>query len=72
VEGDRADFTKFLAAHLWELAEGGEASSEGSQGGSVSFNTVTGDPMSTLTETRFGRMALQYLRQSQSIGFVVS
>lgn len=71
-EGNRDDFVKWLAAHKFELATGGEAQNEGSQGGSVNYNTVTGDPMNSLTETRYGRVALEYLRQGQSISFVVS
>jgi hypothetical protein len=70
IEGNRDDFVKYLAAHLWELAEGGEAQSESSTGGSVNYNTVTGNPMSSLTETRFGRVAQEYVRDESGIGLV--
>jgi len=39
LEGDKDVFIKNLTAHKWELAEGGEASSEGGQGGSTSYVT---------------------------------
>lgn len=71
LEGDRDDAVTWLAAHFYELAEGGEAQSENSQGGSVSFNTVTGEWMSTLSETRYGRVLSDfYLRNRQSLGIV--
>lgn len=61
IEGNRDDFIKLLSAHLWELSEGGEAQSESSTGGSVNYNTVTGDTLDSLTQTRYGREALEYL-----------
>jgi len=71
VEGDVDDAKKFCAAHLWELAEGGEAQSEGSTGGNVTYNTVTGDIVSSFSETRYGRtLRSEYLRDEQGIGFV--
>ena len=72
VEGSMDDFKKFLCAHLWELSEGSVAQSESSQGGNVNYNTVTGNAMSSLSETRYGRVCLEFLRQNQSISFVVS
>lgn len=68
LDGDEDDFITYLAAHKWEQAEGGEANSQSSTGGSVSYNTVTGNPMKELQETRYGRTAYQYLRDEQSIG----
>lgn len=70
LEGDEDEFVKLLAAHKWELAEGGEAQSENSSGGSVTYNTVTGEAMSPLTQTRYGREALKHLRSNASIGVV--
>jgi hypothetical protein len=72
IEGDRDDFIKLLAAHKWELAEGGEAQSESNTGGSVNYNTVTGDTIDNLSQTRYGREAESYLRNSASIGFVTT
>lgn len=70
LEGNRDDFIKYLAAHKWEQAEGGEAQSENAGGGSVTYNTVTGDVLKGLSETRFGRTAMEYLRSEQSFGIV--
>jgi len=70
IESDRDYFVQNLAAHYWELAEGGEPTSESATGGSVSYNTVTGDTMSNLTETRYGRICRDYLRNQQSVGIV--
>jgi hypothetical protein len=71
VEGDTDDAKKFCAAHLFELAEGGEAQSEGSTGGNITYNTVTGDIVSSFSETRYGRtLRSEYLRDQQSIAFV--
>jgi len=71
VEGDTDDAKKFCAAHLFELAEGGEAQSEGSTGGNITYNTVTGDIVSSFSETRYGRtLRSEYLRDEQSIAFV--
>lgn len=70
LEGNKEDFIKLLAAHKFELAEGGEAQSESSTGGSVSYNTVTGDRIDGLSETRYGRQASEYLRSKQSISIV--
>ena len=72
LEGDEDVFTKNLAAHKWELAEGGEAQTEGAGGGNVTYNTVTGDILDYLTETRYGRTALAHLDTNQSTGVVTS
>jgi hypothetical protein len=73
VEGDRDDAIRLLAAHKWELAEGGEAQSESSQGGNVSYNTVTGEWQASLSETRYGRMLSDlYLRDRQGLAIVIS
>lgn len=70
IEGNVDDFTKFLTAHLWEQAEGGEPQSESSEGGSVNFNTVTGETYDDLTSTRYGRVAKSYLRDGSQISAV--
>jgi len=68
LDGDEDVFIKNLAAHKWELAEGGEASSEGGQGGSTSY--VTGQADEYLTLTRFGKTALRHIRYDESIAIV--
>jgi len=71
--GNEEDATKLLTAHLWELAEGGEAQSESGEGGNVTYNTVTGETINSLTETRYGRMFSDlYLRDRLGIGVVRS
>ena len=66
--GDKDVFIKNLAAHKFELAEGGEASSEGGQGGSTSY--VTGQADEYLTLTRYGKTALRHVRYDESIAIV--
>lgn len=69
--GDAGDATKLLTAHLWELTTGGEAQSESSEGGSVTYNTVTGESLNSLTETRYGRQFdTHHLRNRQGLGVV--
>jgi hypothetical protein len=68
LDGDREIFIKNLAAHKWTIAEGGEAQSESSAGGSVSYNTVTGDAINNLQQTRYGREALNHVRDRQGLG----
>jgi len=68
LDGDAETFRLNLAAHKMELAEGGEAQSESNAGGNVSYNTVTGDAISDLEHTRYGRTALKHVRDRQGIG----
>jgi len=70
IEANREDFETLIAAHYWELAAGGEAQSESSSGGSVNYNTVTGETRNAYSQTRYGREAQEYLRDEQSIGIV--
>lgn len=71
LDGDEEDATKFLAAHLWELWEGGEADSESGGGGNITYNTVTGEIVNSLSQTRYGRtLRDMYLRDEQGIGIV--
>lgn len=70
IEGNTDDFIKLLAAHLWTLSSGGETQSESATGGSVNYNTVTGESIDTLSQTRYGRQAKSYLRDKAGIGIV--
>lgn len=70
VEGSEEDFTIYLTAHKWEMAEGGEPQSESGEGGSVTYNNAAGESFDTLTETRYGRDAKSYLRDDSQIGIV--
>jgi hypothetical protein len=73
IEGDQDVFIKNLAAHKWELAEGGEATSENSAGGSVNYNL--GNPNETymyLSQTRYGRTCIGLLSGRSGISIVRS
>lgn len=71
IEGDRDVFIKNLAAHKWTLAEGGEATSESSTGGSVNYNLGNpNDTMMYLSQTRFGRTCIGNLGNRQQISIV--
>ncbi len=72
IEGDQDDFIKYLAAHLWEIAEGGEASGHSQTGGNVNYQHLQGNISQTLSETRYGRVAQMFLRNESSIGIVRS
>jgi len=65
LDGDGEVFTINLAAHKWELAEGGEAQSESGEGGSVNYNTSGGEDY--LEQTRYGKTALRHIWQDNSI-----
>jgi hypothetical protein len=71
IEGDTDVFTKNLAAHKWELAEGGEATSESNTGGNVSYNLGNPDDVYMyLSQTRFGRTCVGHLSGRSGIGIV--
>lgn len=72
IEGDESDFTAFLAAHLWEIAEGGEPNSQSMTGGSVNVQHLQTDIESTLSETRFGRICLMMTRNRTNTAIVRS
>ena len=73
IEGDNDVFVKYLAAHLYELAEGGEATSENSAGGSVNYNL--GNPNESymsLSQTRYGRTCIGLLSGRSGISIIRS
>ena len=71
LEGNRDHAIMLMCSHLLELAQGGESQSDSTQGGSVSYNTVTGEWQQSLTETRYGRMLSDlYLRDRQGLSIV--
>jgi len=72
VEGNREDFEKWVAAHVWELAEGGEAQSESGEGGSVNYNSAAADVEDWLSLTRYGMGAKVYIRYDSKIGMVTT
>ena len=70
LDGDAAVFTRNLAAHKMENAEGGEAQSESGEGGSTSYNSSQGDGY--LDSTRYGKTAKRHVRNDESIAIVRS
>jgi hypothetical protein len=68
LDGSEDEFIKNLAAHHWELAEGGEPASESQTGGSTSYQQTQSDDYLSLT--RFGETAKRHLRDEQSISIV--
>lgn len=70
IEGNKEDFAKYVAAHLWEIAEGGETQSQSQTGGSVNYERMRRDFRNALNETRYGRQALQFIREDTSIAIV--
>lgn len=68
LDGDAGVFRRYLAAHKAQQAEGGQPQSESNSGGNVSYNTVTGDAISDLQQTQFGRVALKHVRDRQGLG----
>jgi len=70
IETANSDFAAYLAAHLWELAEGGEAASQSESGGSVNFNHLQTNVQSNLSETRYGRVCLMMMDDAASTGII--
>jgi hypothetical protein len=71
LDGDAEYFTLALAAHKFELAQGGEAQSESGEGGSTSYaNGGAGEDY--LKQTRFGKTALRYVWTDSSISAIRS
>jgi len=70
IETDTDDFAAYIAAHLWEIAEGGEASSQSESGGSVNFGHLQSNAEQTLSETRYGRVCLMMMDDGASTGIV--
>jgi hypothetical protein len=70
LQGDEDIFIKNLAAHKYELAEGGEEQSTSQTGGNTSYNVA--NPEGYLTLTRYGQTCLTHLDDRQSIGIVRS
>ncbi|UXF49872.1 adaptor [Haloquadratum phage sp.] len=70
LQGDEQVFIKNLAAHKWELAEGGEPTSSNQTGGSTSYST--GNPEDYLSLTRFGTTCKRHIDSELSVGIVRS
>jgi hypothetical protein len=73
VEGNRVDALIYLAQHEFELAEGGQAESENSEGGSVTYRTPTENDPGSLGLTSSGYQFWdEYLFDEQGISVVRS
>ena len=72
IEGDEEDFTRYVAAHLWEISERKRLNQEFQTGFDGDVQAMQSDPNSALSGTPYGNMALTYLRDRASIGVVRS
>lgn len=70
IEGNEEDFTKYLAAHLWTLAERKALNDEFQTGYSDGVDSFRADPETALSGTQYGNVCLLYLRDRASIGIV--
>jgi len=70
IETANEDFAAYLAAHLWELSEGGEVGSQSQSGGNVSIDHLRTNTENNLSETRFGRVCLLMMDDGASTGIV--
>jgi len=71
LDGDLETFLLNLSAHKCEIAEGGQAESESSEGGSSNY-TSGGSVEGYLDLTRYGRTAKRHVRNEESISIVRS
>ena len=70
IEGSEADFTKYIAAHLWEIAERKRLNNEFQTGFSADVESMRTDPQSALSGTPYGNMALTYIQNNASTSIV--
>lgn len=70
VEGDEEDFTKYLAAFLWDTAEGRSLNQEFQTGNAAPIERVKSDPQSALSGNPYGEVCLLYLRNRANIGLI--
>lgn len=70
IEGDTEDFTKYLGAYLWDVAERKQLNSEFQTGFSDDIQSIRSDPESALSGSPYGEVCLLMLRGRASIGIV--
>jgi hypothetical protein len=70
IEGDEEDFTKYLAAFLWDTAEGRSLNQEFQTGNAAPVERVKSDPTSALSGNPYGEVCLLYLRNRSNIGLI--
>lgn len=70
IEGDEEDFTKYLAAFLWDTSEGRSLNQEFQTGNAAPTQRVASDPASALSGNPYGEVCLLYLRNSSNLGLV--
>jgi hypothetical protein len=70
LDGDAEVFTLNLAAHKWQIAEGGQPQSESGEGGSTSF--TSGSVEEYLELTHYGETALRHVWKDSSIAAIRS
>lgn len=70
IKGDKDRLIEYVTAHKYQLAEGGDPSSESGGGGNASYDLKNRDVPSGWTETKWGRQAIDYIRDDAQIGVV--
>lgn len=70
IEGSEEDFTKYLAAFLWDTATGRSLNQEFQSGNAAPVSRVKSDPQSALSGNPYGEVCLLYLRNRSNIGLV--
>lgn len=70
IEGDKEDFTKYLGAYLWDVAERKQLNDEFQTGFSDDIQGIQSDPESALSGSPYGEVCLMMLRGRASIGIV--
>lgn len=72
IEGDTEDFTKYLGAYLWDVAERKQLNDEFQTGFSDDINAIQSEPDSALSGSPYGEVCLMMLRGQSSVGIVRS
>ena len=70
VEGSEEDFTKYLAAFLWNQTAGRSLNEEFQTGNADVVSRTKSEPRSALAGDPYGEVCLLYLRDRQSIGII--
>jgi len=70
IEGDNADFARYLGAYLWNVAERKRLNNEFQTGFTEDVQSIQSNPESALSGNPYGEVCLLMLRGNSSIGIV--
>jgi len=70
IEGDKQDFTAYLGAYLWDVAERKQLNDEFQTGFSNEIESIRSEPSSALSGSPYGEVCLLMLRGRASVGIV--